>query len=115
MNDRLGDKVRLQHILESMGEIENYLVEKDFVQFDTQSLLNSACIRQLEIIGEAVSRISDSLIEKHPEVEWQKIKALRNLLIHQYFGVSNQIVWNVIQYNLPILKTQITVILETID
>jgi uncharacterized protein with HEPN domain len=112
MNDRLGDKVRLQHIEEAITEIEIYTSGKNFNDFDTQSMLRSACIRQLEIVGEAVSRLSDDIIEKHPLIEWQKIKALRNLLIHEYFGISNQIVWNVIQRNIPIFKAQVMAILE---
>ena len=77
-------------------------------------MLRSACIRQLEIVGEAVSRLSDDMITNYPDVEWQKIKALRNLLIHEYFGVSNQIIWNVIQRNIPIFKEQIDQILDNI-
>jgi uncharacterized protein with HEPN domain len=111
MKDRLGDKVRLLHIQEAILEIESYIEQTSFTQFNTNSMLRSACIRQLEVIGEATSRLSDDMILQNPVVEWQKIKALRNLLIHEYFGVSNQIVWNVIQHNIPILKIQIDSIL----
>lgn len=115
MNDRLGDKVRLLHIQEAITEIETYIENKTFIDFDTHSMLRSACIRQLEIVGEAVSRLSDDLIQNAPNIEWQKIKALRNLLIHEYFGVSNQIIWNVIQHNIPIFKNQITAILQNFE
>ena len=115
MNDRLGDKVRLQHIQEAITEIETYIENKNFTDFDTNSMLRSACIRQLEIVGEAVSRLSDDFIKNHPNIEWQKIKALRNLLIHEYFGISNQIVWNIIQHNIPVFKRQVEVVLDNLD
>jgi uncharacterized protein with HEPN domain len=115
MNDRLGDKVRLQHIQEAITEIETYIEVKEYTDFNTNSMLRSACIRQLEIVGEAVSRLSDDLIQSSPTIEWQKIKALRNLLIHEYFGVSNQIIWNVIQHNIPAFKKQVLDILDNLD
>ncbi|SFF04912.1 HepT-like ribonuclease domain-containing protein [Thermoflexibacter ruber] len=92
MSDRLGDKVRLQHIADAIIEIRNYtqgVSSKDFV---SNSMMKNACIRQLEVIGEASSRISDELKNEYIEVAWRQIIGLRNLLIHEYFGVDENVV-----------------------
>ena len=70
-------------------------------------------IREFEIIGEAVGKIPDELKQKHPDVEWQDIKDFRNLLVHEYFGVDMEIVWKVIQENLPVLVNAVKEILQT--
>lgn len=71
-----------------------------------------AVIRNLEVIGEAVKQVPDSVREKHPSVEWRKIAGLRDILIHKYFDVNLEIIWGVVQSNIPILKTEIQHILR---
>jgi uncharacterized protein with HEPN domain len=70
-------------------------------------MLFSACVRQLEIVGEAVNRLSDDLIANNPEVEWRKVAGLRNMLIHEYFGIDDNLVWSIIQKNIPDLKEKV--------
>ena len=112
MTDRLGDKVRLQHILDAISEIENYTENVDFAQFSSNSMLFNACVRQLEIVGEAVNRLSDDLIANNPNVEWRKVTGLRNMLIHEYFGIDDKLIWSIIQKNIPDLKNKISYFLE---
>jgi uncharacterized protein with HEPN domain len=107
MTDRLGDKIRLQHILDAISEIETYTKGVDFAQFSSNSMLFSACVRQLEIVGEAVNRLSDDLIAKNPDVEWRKVTGLRNMLIHEYFGIDDKLIWGIIQKNIPDLKVKV--------
>ncbi len=71
-----------------------------------------AVIRNLEVIGEAVKQVPDSVREKYPSVEWRKIAGLRDILIHKYFDVNLEIVWGVVQSNIPILKAEIQQILK---
>lgn len=71
-----------------------------------------AVIRNLEVIGEAVKQVPDSIREKYPSIEWRKIAGLRDILIHKYFDVNLEIVWGVVQSNIPILKTEIQQILK---
>ena len=78
-------------------------------------LHRAATERQLETIGEATAAISVTLKEKYPTIEWQPIKRFRNVIIHEYFGVSVQILWGVVQKELPILKIQIQQILNDLD
>ncbi|TAE21958.1 MAG: DUF86 domain-containing protein [Cytophagales bacterium] len=114
MRDKLGNKQRLIHALEAIEEIENYVAEQTFESFLINSMMRFACIKQLEIIGEACNRIDLDLVSLHPEVEWRKIVGLRNILIHEYFGVDSALVWNIIQYDLPDLKIQLLNIIDTL-
>jgi uncharacterized protein with HEPN domain len=114
MTDRLGDKIRLQHILDAIIEIETFTKDVDFAQFSTNSMLFSACVRQLEIVGEAVNRLSDDLIANNPDVEWRRVTGLRNMLIHEYFGIDDKLIWNVIQKNIPDLKNKVDKIVSAL-
>ncbi len=110
MLDRAGDKARLQHILDAITEIEDYIDDVDFHDFENNSMMKNASIRQLEIIGEASSRLSNELKLENPEVNWKDIIGFRNIIIHQYFGIDEKIVWDILINDLPILKKQIEVI-----
>lgn len=115
MKPELGDKQRLIHILEAIENIKNFVEGFEQVDFQSSMLHKSATERQLEIIGEAANAISDSLKSEFPEVDWQPIRRFRNVIVHEYFGVSNQILWGVIQKELPVLKVQITRILHGLN
>ena len=81
-------------------------------QFSNNRLVYSATIREFEIIGEATIHLSDKTLLQYDKVSWRDLKDFRNLLIHEYFGVDSQIVWNTIENDLPVLKevvTQITI------
>ena len=82
-------KLLLLDIKVSIGRILEYTAGKDAVE------------RNFEIIGEAASRIPDDFNKLHPNVEWRIIKDFRNFIIHEYFGINNQIVWDTIQFRLP--------------
>jgi uncharacterized protein with HEPN domain len=112
MKPELGDKQRILHILEAIKNVEEFVISFQFEEFQESKLHRAATERQLEIIGEATASISEELKQKYPEVEWQPIKRFRNVIAHEYFGVSVQILWGVIQKELPILKIQIEQILN---
>jgi uncharacterized protein with HEPN domain len=73
-----------------------------------------AVIRQLEIIGEATKRLSETLRSEHADVPWRRIAGLRDVLIHDYMGVDLDAVWEVTQTNLPLLKSRVLAILEAL-
>lgn len=73
-------------------------------------MIQDAVVRNLEIIGEAVKRLPDAIRKQHSDVEWRKIAGLRDILVHAYFGVDVEIIWDVIQHKLPEFKDQITLI-----
>jgi uncharacterized protein with HEPN domain len=113
MRPELGDKQRLQHILDAIILIEQFLMEMDEDQFKNSHLHRSATERQLEIIGEASNAISEELKAKFPEVEWQPIRRFRNVIVHEYFGVSTRIIWGLVETELPVLKSQMERILSS--
>lgn len=110
-----GDIIRLRHILLAIEEIASYTQGVNLEQFSSSSLIFSACVRQVAIIGEASARLSETLRNQHPEVPWKTIIGMRNIIIHNYFGVSIQFVWSTIENDLPILKTQIETILQDLN
>lgn len=76
-------------------------------KFSKDTLRQSAVIRQLEIIGEAVKNIPSSFREKHPKIPWKDMVGLRDILSHAYFGVNMDRVWNIVKKDLPTLKREI--------
>jgi len=105
-------KIFLQHILESIEKIEEYaknVTEKEF--FDDYEK-QDAIVKRLEIIGEAVKNLPDSLKNKHPNVPWKNIAGTRDILIHEYFGIDTDLIWEIVRKNIPRLKKQIIKILK---
>jgi uncharacterized protein with HEPN domain len=102
----------LIHILQ---EIEYLTAESSkirFEQFTEDETRKRAFVRSLEIIGEAVKNIPDSVRQKYPDIAWRKIAGMRDKLIHAYFGVNYQLIWSIVNTDLPILKGQIQRILS---
>jgi uncharacterized protein with HEPN domain len=113
MRGKTGDKVRLQHILDAIIEVENYSLNTDFSDFMKNSMMRFACIKQLEIIGEAGNHISDEIKASFSTIEWSQIIGMRNVFVHEYFGVDSKLVWDIIKNDLPGLKGKIVEILES--
>ena len=93
----------LADILDSANAVSKYVHDMQFEDFCNDRKTYSAVIREFEIIGEAIGKLPDDLKQKRPDIEWQDIKDFRNLLIHEYFGVDLEIVWKIIQEDLPVL------------
>lgn len=91
----------LADIAESCRAVTEYVAAMSLDAFRKDRKTYSAVIREFEIIGEAVGKLPDELKQRRSDVEWQDIKDFRNLLIHEYFGVDLEIVWKVIQEDLP--------------
>lgn len=99
--------ILLEHIAESIGEIEKYKEHINKRKFIAMTMMQDAVIRRIEIIGEAVKQLPPDFKRKHPEIAWAEIAGMRDVLIHDYFGVNINIVWKTIQEDIPQLKKQI--------
>ena len=115
MQSELGDEIRLKHILDAIEEIEKYLLEVNFPIFIENSMMRFACIKQMEIIGEASNHISYELKSKFADVEWSQIVGMRNVFAHEYFGIDSSLVWEIIKNDIPDLKEKIKLILQSIQ
>ena len=101
MKNKIADEIRLKYILDAISEIEEYTKNNSIEDFTKNSMLKFASVKQLEIIGEAANHISEEIIKTFPEIKWRSVIGLRNLLIHEYFGIDEHIVWNIITNDLP--------------
>lgn len=98
----------LKDILGSIANIEKFANSLSKEKFIKDRMVQSAVIRELEIIGEAVKNISNETREKHPEIEWKNIAGARDVFIHGYFQVDLERVWDIVENNLPDLKRKIS-------
>ena len=100
------DLIFLEHILESIRAVEEFsknITKADLVK---DRLRQSAIIRELEVIGEAVKNISTSIKDRYKQVQWREITGARDKMIHHYFGIDFEIIWEIIKIGLPELKKQ---------
>lgn len=104
-------KIFLQHIKESIEQLVAYTSNLSQKEFYSSTLIQDAVARRLEIIGEATKNLPESFKRRHPEIPWKKISGLRDVLIHEYFGVDLKLLWNIIEKDLKTLKKQIETLL----
>ena len=106
------DLIFIEHILDSILAIENFSKNLPKEKLASSRLKKSAIIREIEVIGEAVKNISKNLKDKYKEIEWSNISSTRDKMIHHYFGVDLNIVFDIIKKDLPKLKKLIEKIKE---
>ena len=110
-----NDLAFLEHILDSIHAIHEFSQDMSHDELTSNRLKQSAIVREIEIIGEAVKSISKTLKDKHPEIAWKDIAGTRDKMIHHYFGVDLDIVWDIIKKDLPALEKRIMKIRETVS
>src|SRR5437879_723945 len=106
-------KVSLQDVLEACANVAEFVGSMKREEFQADKKTQHAVVRNLEVIGEAIKNVSSEVRDRHPNIAWQRIAGLRDILIHHYFGIDVEIVWDIVQNKLPELHTQIGAMLKS--
>ncbi len=106
--------VIVSDILKCIDHIQLHTANLGFAEFSGNFMIAEACLYNIQIIGEAVSRLPDDIKETEKEIPWQLIKGMRNRLIHEYFGTDLQLVWNVITNELPSFSDELERIYDSL-
>ena len=115
MKREKADEIRLRHILDAILYIEKFSAGRAKNDIYKDDMYRFSVERQLEIIGEAANNLSPSLISNYNDVPWPQIISFRNFIVHEYFGLDLDLVWNVIIIHIPPFKLQIEKILADIS
>lgn len=106
------DSVYLRHILDAISRIEEYTQGIKYESFIENHLIQDGIIRQIEIMGEAAKRLSKAIRERYLEIPWKDMAGMRDKLIHNYFGVDTDAVWNTVEKDIPTLKNKLKELVE---
>jgi uncharacterized protein with HEPN domain len=109
------DAERLQDILEALDSVTQMIAGRTEAQFLSDTTLCYAVAHRLTVVGEAAGRISRAVTDTNPSVPWPDIVGLRNILVHQYFGIHWPLVWRTASNDVPVLRSRIAEILQIID
>lgn len=108
------DRVYLLHVRDACARIRAYTTDgRDAFVADTRT--QDAVIRNIEIIGEAVKNLSDTLRDANPDVPWKRMAGMRDRMIHAYFGVDIDLVWEVVEAHIPALTGRVDALLEGLE
>lgn len=105
----------IKDILDCIGKIEEFVKDMEFEEFREDDKTTSAVVRKIEIIGEATKNIPSAIREKYTQLPWADMAKMRDKIIHFYFGVDYEIVWNVIKERLPKIKPLIDGMLKDME
>ncbi len=105
----------IKDILEAMDAIERFVSGMTFEEFKNDDKTSSAVIRKFEIIGEATKNIPKAIKQKHPDIPWKEMAGFRDKLIHFYFGIKYELVWDTIELEIPKLKPKLYEILLELE
>jgi len=106
------DRLYLLDIIEAADRVDVHLTEQNHDSFLANVTRQAAVLHELTVIGEAASRLSETLRQAHPATPWAKIIAFRNVVVHEYFGLSWEIVWNTATDLVPELRRQVAAVLK---
>ena len=104
--------LRVTDILSAIEAIADYTSGLDFPSFSGDRRTVDAVVRNLTVIGEAASRIPTGVVSKHPEVPWRDMADVRNVVVHEYFGVDERVIWDTIKKDLPPLVAPLSKLLR---
>ena len=108
-------RLYIEDILECIGKITAYINTKSFEKFSKDEKTIDAVVRNFEIIGEATRQLPKDVKDKYPDIVWREMIDFRNIIIHEYFGMSLKIMWDIIKNELPPLESKIKKILKKLS
>ena len=106
--------VYLRHIRDAIAWIEDYTRDMDEEGFRKNHMVQDAVLKQIEVIGEAAKHIPPGFTGRHPEVPWKDIVGMRDIVVHNYFGVDISATWKTVSTDIPVLKNTIDTLLRNI-
>jgi uncharacterized protein with HEPN domain len=106
------EELYLRDVLTAAAQIAEFVDGRTADSFETDKMLRSAVVHQLTIIGEAVGRLSEQLRSRYPGIPWSDVRGLRNIVVHNYFGIDWAEVWQASVSDVPVLRDQIAEILR---
>ncbi len=109
------DRVLANHISGFIENIDRYTIGLTKEEFLSNFMVQDAVTRNVEIIGEACSKVSKETKDRFPEIPWRDIVAMRNILIHEYFRADPETIWNVVKFNIPDIKSHILKIVNSVE
>ena len=112
MREPLKDRERLEHMLMAIDRILRYTKGKAFQDLVDDDMMYYAVVKNIEIIGEAANNLTKELCTRHPEIEWKDVIGMRHVLVHDYYNISPTLAWKTANKNIPILKRQISDIVQ---
>ncbi|HAL17866.1 MAG TPA: DUF86 domain-containing protein [Anaerolineaceae bacterium] len=105
-------KLRITDILTCIEKIQAYTAGMTYGQFKNDAKTVDAVIRNLEVIGEAAGYIPKAIQDRYPDMGWLEMRGMRNIMVHEYFGVSLPIIWRTVTHDLPLLSQELRKLLE---
>ncbi|MFC1584973.1 DUF86 domain-containing protein [Fibrobacterota bacterium] len=108
-------KLLLEDISEAVEKAERYIEGLNFDAFEKNEKTIDAVVRNLEIIGEAANNLTEAFKRNHADIEWSKVIGLRHRIIHGYFGVDLDIIWQILKNDLPVFKHKLSLLQNSIE
>ena len=115
MREVLRDRDRLEHILAAINRVSRYMQGKTYEDLLADDMMYYAVVKNIEIMGEAANMLTAEFQAAHPETPWKMVKGMRNYIVHEYFQIDSQVVWDVVSKELATLHQQITTYISEID
>jgi len=112
---RRSYKLFIEDILSAINKVEDYIKDLTYEEFLNDNMRIDAVVRNLEIIGEAAKYVPADIKEQYADIPWKRMMGLRNIVVHEYFGIDFSIIWNIASINMPELKPEIELLLKNKD